>query len=83
MTVLAHVHPDAPGTRRRNDYWWVAVLLALLAQTAGLFYWGGRVDANVSALDEARRDHETRLREIEFKTFDLAAPAAPATPRRR
>ena len=58
---------DESRPRRRTDFGWVGVLLALLIQTAALFYWGGRMSATVDGVVEVQADHEIRLRNVEVQ----------------
>lgn len=44
-------------------------LLAIVAQTGAMFYWGGRLQAMVTQLKDADEDKETRIRRLEGLDF--------------
>jgi hypothetical protein len=44
----------------------VAGLLGILAQTGAMFYWGGKMSANMTQLSEVTEDHEGRIRDLEL-----------------
>lgn len=43
----------------------VASLVAIIAQTGAMFYWGGKMTANMEQLSAVTQDHESRIRELE------------------
>lgn len=43
----------------------MAIIIGLLAQTGAMFYWGGKISAGISRLNDLGEDHEERLRKIE------------------
>ena len=43
----------------------ITALVAIVAQTGAMFYWGGRISAGMEALNHASQDHEGRLRRLE------------------
>lgn len=40
-------------------------LIAIIAQTGAMFYWGGRLQQMVTDLKDTHEDHEFRLRDLE------------------
>lgn len=42
----------------------LGALIAIIAQTGAMFYWGGKLQASVTRHDEDIYDHEIRIRHI-------------------
>lgn len=47
------------------DYPLAGLVVVLLAHTAGLFFFGGKLSQTVSSIERMIEDHEVRLRTLE------------------